>query len=374
MTPGPTPVPPEILLAMAKPIIHHRTPEFQSIFKEINENLKYLFQTTNDVFTLTCSGTGAMETAVVNLMFGGDTAICVQGGKFGERWTELCQAHGINVITIDVEWGNAVSAEVIKKELGRHKDAKAVFTTHCETSTGSVTDIASIGAAMKDEKAVLVVDAISSLGAINLETDNWAVDVVISGSQKGLMIPPGLGFCSVSKKAWKLVEQAKCPRYYFDLRRAKKALAQMDTAFTPAITLCMGLNEALKMLKKDTMPKVLERHSRLARVVRAAMLALGLKLYASKPADALTAVCVPEGIDGEKLVNMMREEYSVIIAGGQAQLKGKIFRIAHLGYMNEFDIITEISCIELTLKKLGYEFECGKGVGAAEKELLNQLL
>ncbi|MDD5746626.1 MAG: alanine--glyoxylate aminotransferase family protein [Candidatus Omnitrophica bacterium] len=370
LTPGPTPVPTQVLLAMAGPSIHHRTPEFMAIFKEMNDNLKYVFQTKNDVFTFAASGTGAMEAAVVNLLSPGDTALCIQAGKFGERWTELCKAYQVNPIVIDVAWGDAVQPEAIEKALKEHKNIKAVFTTLCETSTGVVTDIKAIGQVMLKSEAVLVTDAISALGSIDLQTDAWGVDVVVAGSQKGLMIPPGLGLCSVSPKAWKLVEKALCPRYYFDLRTAKKALDKTDTAFTPAVTLCIGLNEALKMIKAETLEKTFARHQRLSRAVRAGMQAIGLKLYAKKPADAVTAVCVPEGIDGEKLVKAIRDDFGISIAGGQAELKGKIFRIAQMGYMNEFDIITGISCIELMLAKMGYAFERGKGVGAAEKELL----
>lgn len=370
LTPGPTPVPPEVLLSMAKPIIHHRTPQFMAIFKEMNESLKYLFQTKNDVFTFASSGTGAMEAAVVNLLSPQDKAICVQGGKFGERWTEICQSYGINAITIDVAWGEAVIPEAIEKLLDKNKDVKVVFTTHCETSTGVVTDIKSIAQMMKTKNAVLVTDAISSLGGMDLQTDSWGLDVVVSGSQKGLMIPPGLAFCSVSPKAWSLVEEAKSPRYYFDLRLAKEALDKTDTAFTPAVSLCIGLNEALKMIKQETIEKIFERHKRLAKAVRAAMNAINLKLYAKSPADVVTSVCVPEGIDGEKLVKVMRDEYGISIAGGQAELKGKIFRIAQLGYMAEFDIIMGISCLEIVLAKMGYKFELGKAIGAAEKEFL----
>ncbi|MBI4845522.1 MAG: alanine--glyoxylate aminotransferase family protein [Candidatus Omnitrophica bacterium] len=370
LTPGPTPVPSEVLLSMAKPTIHHRTPEFQKIFKEMNENLKYVFQTKNDVFTFASSGTGAMEAAVVNLLSPGDTAICVQAGKFGERWTELCQAYGIKTVVIDVEWGDAVDPVQIEKALKENKNVKVVFTTHCETSTGALTDIKAIAGITKDKNVVLVTDAISSLGGIDLQMDSWGIDVIVAGSQKGLMIPPGLAFCSISPKAWKLVEAAKCPRYYFDLRLAKKALEKTDTAFTSAVTLCIGLNAALKMIKEETLEKIFQRHNCLARAVREAMKALGLKLYAKKPADVVTSVYVPDGVDGEALVKTMRDVYGVSIAGGQDELKGKIFRFAQLGYMNEFDIITGLSALELVLAKMGYKFETGKGVGAAEKEFL----
>jgi len=370
LTPGPTPVPAEALLAMARPTIHHRTPAFKAIFKEMNENLKYLFQTKNDIFTFAGSGTSAMEAAAVNLLSPSDKAICVQGGKFGERWTEICRAYQVKVITIDVAWGQAVNPKQIEKELQNNKDVKAVFTTQCETSTGVLTDIEAIAKMMKSKDAVLVTDAVSSLGGVDLQTDNWGVDVVVSGSQKGLMIPPGLAFCSVSKKAWKLVEQSKSPRYYLDFRLAKKALDKSDTAFTPAVTLCIGLNETLNMIKQMTLPVIFEHNRRLARAVRAAVKAIGLELFAQNPADVVTSVYAPQGIDTAQLVKIMRDEYGVSIAGGQGDFKGKIFRIAQMGYMNEFDIIVGISCLEMVLKRMGYEFELGNGLSAAEKELL----
>jgi aspartate aminotransferase-like enzyme len=371
LTPGPTTVPSEVLLSMSKPTIHHRTPEFKAIFKEINENLKYVFQTKNEVFTFASSGTGAMEASVANLLSAGDTAICVQGGKFGERWTELCKAYGVKPVVIDVEWGEAVKPEAVKKALDENKDAKAVFTTLCETSTGVLTDVAAIAKITKNTDAVIVTDAISALGGVELKTDEWGIDVVVAGSQKGLMIPPGLAFCSVSAKAWKLVEASKSPRYYFDLRAAKKALDKGDTAYTPAVTLCIGLNEALKMIKNETLEKAIQRQAKLAKAIRAAAVALGLKLYAKSPADVVTSIALPDSIDGTVLVKTMREVYGVGIAGGQAQLKGKIIRIASMGYMNEFDAIIGISCLEIVLKKMGYKFEAGAGVGAAENELAN---
>ncbi|MDD4894498.1 MAG: alanine--glyoxylate aminotransferase family protein, partial [Candidatus Omnitrophica bacterium] len=234
LTPGPTPLPPQVLEAMARPIFHHRTPQFQAILKEAGEGLKYVYQTSNDVFILASSGTGAMEAAVVNLLSPGDTAMVIQGGKFGERWTELCKTYGITPEIIDVEWGKAVSPDEIGKRLKANPKIKAVFTTLCETSTGVVNDIAAIGRVVKDTSAVLVVDAISGLGAIDLQTDAWNCDIVVSGSQKGLMLPPGLGFISVSPKAWKLIEESKSPKYYLSLNKAKKAWGSTDTPFTPA--------------------------------------------------------------------------------------------------------------------------------------------
>ncbi len=330
LTPGPTPLPPLVLEAMSRPIIHHRTPQFQEILKEATEGLKYVYQTKNDVFILASSGTGAMEAAVINLLSAGDTALVVQGGKFGERWAEICKAYGINADILDVEWGKAAEPQAIAAKLKANPKIKAVFTTLCETSTGVNNDIEAIGKVVKDSEAVLVVDAISGLGAIDLKTDEWACDMVVSGSQKGLMLPPGLGFISVSAKAWKLIEASKSPRYYLDLRKAKKAIEKADTPFTPAITLIIALVEVLKMIKQDGLENVFNRHKKMAEATRAAMKGLGLELFApSAASDAVTAVKLPAGLDGEKLVKTMRDTYGVTIAGGQDELKGKVFRIAH---------------------------------------------
>ncbi len=371
LTPGPTPLPPQVLEAMARPIIHHRTPQFQTILKEATDGLRYVFQTTGDVFILAASGTGAMEAAVVNLLSPDDTALTIQGGKFGERWTEICQSYGINAQVLDVEWGRAAEPKEIEKRLKANPKIKAVFTTLCETSTGVACDIEAIGKVVKNTDAVLVVDAISGLGAIPLATDAWSCDMVVSGSQKGLMLPPGLGFISVSAKAWKLAESAKCPRYYFDLREAKSALDKTDTPFTPAITLIIALCEALKMIKQDGIENVFSRHKKMADATRLAVEALGLELFAPTAAsDVVTAVKVPQGIDGEKLVKTMRDTYGVTIAGGQSELKGKVFRIAHMGFIEEPDIIVGISCLEKVLAQMGYKFSLGAGVKAAEEVFL----
>jgi len=371
LTPGPTPLPPEVLLSQAQPIIHHRTPEFQEIFKEVCEGLKVIFQTANDCFVLTSSGTGAMEAAVVNLASKGDTVLTVQGGKFGERWAEIAKAYGINAEVIDVEWGQAVDPKDIEKKLKTNPKIKAVFTTLCETSTGVTTDIQAIGKIAKGSQAALVVDAISGLGVIDMKTDVWGVDICVSGSQKGLMLPPGLAFMSVSKKAWGIIDGNKTAAYYFNLKAAKKALDKFDTAFTPAITLVIALKEALKIMRKDGLENIFARHKRLAVATRTAMKALGLELLSVDAAsDAVTAVKVPQGLDGAKLVKTMRDQYGVTIAGGQAQLKGKIFRIAHMGFIKESDIITGVSYLEKVLTEMGYKFELGAGLRAAEEQFL----
>jgi len=368
LTPGPTPLPPQVSLAMAKPIIHHRTPQFQAILKEASLGLKWAFQTANDVFIISSSGTGAMEAAVINLLSSGDTALVVQGGKFGERWTEIAKAYGINVEIITVEWGKPVSPAEISKKLKSNPQIKAVFTTLCETSTGVDNDIQAIAKLVKETAVVLVVDAISGLGAVDLKTDAWAVDVVVAGSQKGLMLPPGLGFITVSSKAWKLVEASKSSRYYLDLRKAKKALDKNDTPFTSSITLIIALNEALKMMQQDGLESIFKRHKIMADATRSAMLALGLELFApSAASDGVTAVKVPAGVDGEKLVKTMRDTYGVTIAGGQDELKGKVFRIAHMGFIAEADIIIGLSCLEKVLTQMGYKFTLGAGIKAAEE-------
>ena len=371
LTPGPTPLPPQVSLAMAKPIIHHRTPQFQEILKEASLGLKWAFQTANDVFIISSSGTGAMEAAVINLLSCGDTALVVQGGKFGERWTEIAKAYGINVEIMDVEWGKAVDPLEISKRLKAGPQIKAVFATLCETSTGVDNNIQAIAALVKESSAVLVVDAISGLGAVDLKTDAWGVDVVVAGSQKGLMLPPGLGFISVSPKAWKLVEVSKSSRYYLDLRKAKKALDKNDTPFTSSITLIIALNEALKMMQQDGLENIFKRHRIMALATRAAMQALGLELFAPLAAsDGVTAAKVPSSIDGEKLVKTMRDTYGVTIAGGQDELKGKVIRIAHMGYITESDIIMGLSCLEKVLTQMGHKFTLGVGVKAAEEIFL----
>ena len=370
-TPGPTPLPPEVCQELSKPIIHHRTPQFQAILKEAAEGLKYVYQADSDVYIFSSSGTGVMEAAVANLLSEGDTAITVEGGKFGERWTELCKAYGVCAEVIKVEWGKAVSPRDIADRL-RGSQAKAVFVTLCETSTGVTSDIKAIAEAVKGTKAVLVVDAISGLGVLDLKTDEWCVDVVVSGSQKGLMLPPGLGFISVSEKAWKLINESRSPRYYFDLRKTMKAWDKTDTPFTTSVSLVRALNVALKMIKDEGLENVFARCKKMAGGVRAAAAAIGLKLFAdgSCSSDAITAINVPAGIDGEKLVKAMRDSYGVVLAGGQAELKGKIFRIATMGYVNEFDIILALSCLEKALKQAGYKFELGAGLKAAQEVFL----
>lgn len=370
LTPGPTPIPPRVLETMARPIIHHRTPEFQKIIQEVEEDLKYVYQTKNEVLIFAASGTGAMEGSVVNLLSPGDKAIVVRGGKFGERFGEICKAYGIEFTAIDVEWGKAVDPKKIDDILKKDKLIKAVYTTLCETSTGVATDIEAVGKVLKNYEAALVVDAISGLAATPIKTDEWGVDVCVSGSQKGLMIPPGLAFVSVSPKAWTLVEKSTLPKYYFDFKAYKKALGKQDTPFTPAVNLVIALREALKIIKEEGLDVIFDRHKKMAFSVRSAVKAMGLELFSPNAySDGVTAVKVPQGIDGEKLVKTMRDKYGVGIAGGQDEMKGKIFRIATMGYITPSDLIVCIATLETALSEMGYKFQLGSGVRALEETL-----
>ncbi|OGX35968.1 MAG: class V aminotransferase [Omnitrophica WOR_2 bacterium RIFCSPHIGHO2_02_FULL_52_10] len=369
LTPGPTQIPADVCAALGRPIIHHRTPQFQENLKEGIAGMQYVLQTKNDVYFLASSGTGGMEAAVVNLLSPHDKAITVEGGKFGERWTELCQAYGIEAQVLEVAWGHAVQPRQIKQRLDADKDIKAVFVTHCETSTGVTTDIQAIAEVVRKTDAVLVVDAISSLGVIDLKMDAWGVDVVVGASHKGFMLPPGLAMVAVNEKALRLVERSKSPRFYFDFRASKKAAAKNDTPFTPAIGIIVALGESLKIFRKQGLEAVFERCERLAKGTRVAAAALGLELYPDKSclSNVVTAVKLPANIDGTKLVKIMRDTHGISIAGGQGELKGKIIRIAHMGCLTEEDIITGFTYLEIVLKELGHAFPAGAGVSAAKK-------
>jgi aspartate aminotransferase-like enzyme len=335
---------------MARPIIHHRNPEFADIFSRVNENLKYLFQTEQDVYTLTSSGTGAMESAVCNLLSSGDKVIFVNGGKFGERWGKICAAFGVNAVEIKVEWGRAVEPGQVRDALRGNPDAKAVFVTHSETSTGVFTDVKEIAQVVKENSdAIIVVDGISSVGAHEMYMDRWGLDVVITGSQKGLMIPPGLSFIALSDRAWRFVERSNLPKFYFSLKRARESLESGDTPWTPAVALIVALDIALEMIRREGLENVWRRHERLARAVRAGCRAIGLKLFGHPPSNAVTAVCFPEGIDVKEFSRILKYRYGITIAGGQEHLRGKIFRISHLGYYDELDIVGVISAIEMAL-------------------------
>ncbi len=369
-TPGPTPIPEQVMLAMAQPIMHHRHPEFGEMFRRVNENLKYLFQTQQEVLTLTSSGTGAMEAAVCNLLSPKDRAIFVNAGKFGERWGEICRAYGVGTEEIKVEWGDPVDPRLIVDCLRNHSDIKAVFVTHSETSTGVLHDVQEIARLVRDNSdALVVVDGITSVGALELRTDAWGIDVVITGSQKGLMIPPGLSFITLSDRAWKRAGQSTLPKYYLDLQRAKKALDQHETPWTPAVTLLVGLDIALGMIRREGVESVWERHAVLARAIRGGSEAVGLRLLARSPSNALTAVWIPAELDAKRFSQTLKQTYGISVAGGQGQLKGKIFRISHLGYYDELDAVGVISALEMTLRDCGWRFETGAGVRAVQSQM-----
>lgn len=367
MSPGPTSLPPQVLLAMAKPVIHHRTAEFKAILKEMNEGLQYVFQTRNPVVTLSASGTGAMEAAVVNTLSPGDRALVVRGGKFGERWGEICEAYGIQAVPLDVEWGQAVAPAEIEKALNKAPDTRVVFTTLCETSTCVRNDIEAIGRIVAKHKALLIVDAISGLCADDLKTDEWAVDIAVAGSQKGLMLPPGLAFASVSQKAREVMKQSKGPKFYFSFEKALSSLAKTDTPFTSAVSLIYGLKEAITLIRGEGLENVIKRHARLAGATRAAVSALGLGLLSKAPSNVATAAVMPSGINADDVRKKLSEDFGITVAGGQDKLKGKIIRIAHLGYCEESDVIAAVSALEMVLGRFGHRCEPGAAVAAAEK-------
>jgi aspartate aminotransferase-like enzyme len=368
LTPGPTPVPERVMLAMARPIVHHRMPAFTAIFNEAAEGLKWIFQTRQPVLMLAGSGTLAMEAAVVNTMKRGDKALCVVGGKFGERWRNLCKAFGIESVNLDVEWGQAVDPEAVKRALDADDKITAVFVQANESSTGvrhPVEEIAKLTASR--ERVVNVVDAVSALGAFDLPMDAAGFDVLLTGSQKALMLPPGQAYIALSDKAWARAESADLPKFYADLKREKKAQAGGETAYTPAIALTVGLVEALRMINEEGLPECFARHERLARATRAAVEALGCALFAPHaPSPTVTSVRGPAGLDTGKLVKQLRDKYGVSITGGQDAVKGKIFRVAHLGYFGAFDILTSVTALEMALSDLGVPVTRGVGAAAAE--------
>lgn len=365
LTPGPTQVPEEVLASASLPIMHHRTPQFEAIFEEAAENLKYIFQTENPVIMLTSSGTGALEASVINLCSPGDKVIAVNGGKFGERWIELCKAFHLDLVEISIPWHRTVKPEEIEKALKENPDAKVVFTTLSETSSGGVTDIENIAKITRTSPALLVVDAVSGLGVTPLYTDKWGVDVVVSGSQKGFMLPPGLGFITMNERAQKAMESSTLPKYYFDLKKAYKNHAKNTTPWTPAISIIVQLNIALRMMKEEGIENIFARHHKLSEAIRDGVKALGLTLYNEDTGDCCIAVNVPDGVDGGKIVKLARDKYQVTFAGGQGDLKGKIFRISAMGNVGPNDVILGLATIERTLAELGYSFEKGKGISAA---------
>ncbi|MEH2144214.1 pyridoxal-phosphate-dependent aminotransferase family protein [Nostoc sp.] len=370
MIPGPTPVPEAALLALAKHPIGHRTSEFSNILAEVTENLKWLHQTQSDVLTLNVSGTGAVEAGIINFLSPGDRILVGSNGKFGERWVEIGQAYGLNVEEVKVEWGKPLVPDVFAEKLqaDTQKQIKAVIITHSETSTGVLNDLETINRHVKEHgEALIIVDAVTSLGAFNLPVDAWGLDIVASGSQKGYMIPPGLGFVSVSPKAWEAYKTAKLPKYYLDLGKYRKATAKNTTPFTPPVNLIVALHTTLRIMKEEGLESIFARHERLKNATRAAIQGLNLPLLAadSSASPAITAVA-PQGIEPDKIRSLMKKRFDIALAGGQDHLSNKIFRIGHLGFVSDRDILSCIASLEVTLSELGYEdFTPGSGIAAA---------
>jgi aspartate aminotransferase-like enzyme len=356
---------------MARPMIHHRTPEFSAVLDAARERLKPLFGTRQEIILLASSGTGAMEAAVTNLLSPGEHAIFVNGGKFGERWGKLIAAHGATPHEVKVEWGRAVLAEQIEDALKAQPNARAVFVQASETSTCAVHPVADIGAVTHDRGVMLIVDGITSVGVFEQKMDEWGIDALVTGSQKALMLPPGLAMIALSERAQKCALDNRTPRFYFDLARELKA--QRDehlTAYTPAVPLVFGLNKALDMINEETLPRVFARHRVMAEATRAAASALGLRLIApDNPAPGVTGILTPAGLDGSKVVRHMRDELGVSVQGGQDHMKGKLVRIGHMGYLSPLDMLIAVSAFELSLSKLGYRFESSAGVAAVQARI-----
>ena len=377
MTAGPTPLPPAVSQVMAEPILYHRAPAFIEIYARVLERLRGVFQTEREVLTFAASGSGAMESAVANMVAPGDVAVVASCGKFGERWAELCDAYGAETVHLETEWGERIDAARVDEALASTGGkAKTLFTTQSETSTGVVNDVRALTEVAHAHGAAIAVDAVSGLGVVDLPTDEWEVDVVASGSQKALMCPPGLAFACVSERALEIAAGARkrgARSYYFDWEKTRKGQLKdpADSPFTPAVTLFRALDVALRLIEEETLPHVFERHAILGRAAREAIKGLGLELFGPEDdnANVVTAVRAPEGVDGAAIPKVMRNSYGVTIAGGQGHIKGKIIRIAHCGYYGGFDILSTIAALEMTLDQLGADVTLGAGAAAAERVL-----
>jgi len=367
--PGPTPVPEETLLELARPMFHHRTAEYRAMLEQLTGDLRYILQTARDVYTITGSGSAAMEAAVVNLVAGGEKMIAVRGGKFGERWSDLGKAFGAETIDLDIEWGDAVTADQVAEALRANPDAVAVFIQHCETSTGAACDVRAIAAAVAETDACLVVDGITGVGALPFYMDEWGVDVTVVGSQKALMMPAGLAFLACSEKAWAKIDATNPPAYYVDLKAYRKSLAKWDNPWTPANAMVRAALKSTALIRSQGLETVWAETRRRAEATRAAARALGLGLLSSSPSDSVTALVVPEGIDGAALPKTMADEFGTRIAGGQAHLKGRIIRFSHMGYLDAFDVLAAVGALEMALARLGADVQVGAGVAAAQKVL-----
>jgi aspartate aminotransferase-like enzyme len=372
LTPGPTPAPEETLLELARPVTFHRSSQFRAVIKEVSEDLQYVFCTKQPVLTITASGTGAMEAAIANTVPPGGKAICLVSGRWGERWRNICKAFGVTVVEVKVPYGESVAPAALAAALKEHPDAAIVTSTLSETATGCRNDIKGFAEITRASEALLIVDGISGLGVMECRMDDWGIDVVVTGSQKALMLPPGLAFIGLSQRAWKRVDSLyqgpSAPKaFYFDIRKYRDNLAGNDTPFTPANTLVRALRLSLKRLRDEGIENCWKRHSRMARAARAAAAPLRLELYAKDPADGLTVYKVPEAVDGVAILGALEKDHGIRVAGGQDVLKGKIIRLAHMGYIDYFEVLAAVSALELTLPKFGHPVEPGAAVAACQR-------
>ena len=367
-TPGPTPLLPQVQQALSLPILHHRTKEFRHILTEVLDGLCYLYDTKNDVLLYTASATGVMEGAVVNLLNPEDEAIVVSVGKFGERWVDLCRTHGIMTHVLAAPYGQIIDPQDVAVQLEKYPSTRAVFVQYSESSTGVKLNIKTLGEIVcQFPQTVLVVDAVTGLGVMELPVDGWHLDVVIAGSQKALMIPPGLAFASISEKAWRLIGNNRCPSFYFDFRKEREQQLRGETSYTPSTSLILALREALKFIRELSREVLIENAGLLAEATRVAAKSLGLHLFAeAAPSDALTVVCAPSGIDSSTIIKKLKNDFGYILANGQGEMRGKVFRIAHLGYNDFCDTLALIACLELVLRRLGVSVNLGSGVRAAQ--------
>ena len=372
MTPGPAMVPEDVLSELARPVIHHRSNECKEVITEVIEGLKEVFQTRNDVLILTASGTGAMEAAVVNAVPAGAKALVLSAGHFGARWAHICKAFGINAIVIETEWGQPVDPEQVAAALRQHPDTACVLGTLSETSTGTGHPVEAIGRIVAGTPALFAVDGISGVGAMECRTDLWGIDLLCVGSQKALMIPPGLAFVAVSPKAWAKIDAFDAPSYYFNLKAARKKIKEFDTPYTPAHTLILALRTALRRIKEEGMENVWQRHRKMSEACQAGIQALGLELFSTRPAEGLTAFRVPDGLKESQIRGKLSERFGITTVGGQDKLKGKILRIGHMGYTDELDVIGTLAGLEMILAELGYDVEPGQAVTAAQQVLIGQ--
>lgn len=369
MIPGPTPVPESALMALAKHPIGHRTPEFSNLLKEVYEDLRWVFQTKEDVFLFASSGTGAMEAAIFNLVNPGDKVLSLVIGNFGERWAKISKSRGANVEVINADWGKAIDPEVLKARLDQdvNKEIKFVTLTHNETSTGVTNDVETLCKIINEHGALSIVDGITSVGAMPVKMDEWGIDVLVTGSQKGFMIPPGLAFLACSQKAWAVYEQCQYPSFYFNFGAHKKAIAENSTPYTPAVSLIVALKETLSMMKSEGLDAMYHRHETLAKGLRAAVRALNLQLFVeddSIASKAITAILPPEGISSNDIRKILKQEFDIQVADGQGQVKGKIFRMGHLGFVSYRDMLGCVGALEMALAKVGHKFEQGAGTAA----------